>query len=196
MRKKELLYGSSLVLVLLFVGVVDGFSQVQAVQSRIPQQVVVNGQSVTGEYVVGAGGGFQNFSCPNPQQYTTADGSSQGWACYEQSSGTWLLNALPPVQAQVQQPTVVYPQQQPPVIYSQQPTVIYSQPAPTIIYTAPVFYPARPVVVAPAYPSSVVLETAAINATGRIVSAAIIGSRTPRVYYVPAHGHRVRGWRR
>jgi len=183
------------VLVLLFVGVVDGFSQVQAVQSRIPQQVVVNGQSVTGEYVVGAGGGFQNFSCPNPQQYTTADGSSQGWACYEQSSGTWLLNALPPVQAQVQQPTVVYPQQQPPVIYSQQPTVIYSQPAPTIIYTVPV-YPARPVVVAPAYPSSVVLETAAINATGRIVSAAIIGSRTPRVYYVPAHGHRVRGWRR
>jgi len=195
MRKKELLYGSSLVLVLLFVGVVDGFSQVPAVQSRIPQQVVVNGQSVTGVYVVGAGGGFQNFSCPNPQQYTTGDGSSQGWACYEQSSGTWLLNALPPVQAQVQQPTVVYPQQQPPVIYSQQPTVIYSQPAPTIIYTVPV-YPARPVVVAPAYPSSVVLETAAINATGRIVSAAIIGSRTPRVYYVPAHGHRVRGWRR
>src|SRR6266568_525183 len=108
--------------------------------------------------------------CPAPQLYVTSDGASQGWACYEQSTGVWLLNALPPAQApqpqaqppvQTPQPQVqlppppaqappAQPQAQPPaIIYPQQaPAVIYQQP-PTIIYTAPA-YPAPAVVVAPA----------------------------------------------
>ena len=177
------------------------FAQVQVAQNRIPQQVIVNGQSVNGAYVTAAGGQLQSFSCPTPQHYTTADGSSQGWACYEQATGVWLLNALPPAEAQtppapvpvpspVPQPPAVIYQQPPPVviyqpappatvIYQQPPTVIYQQPAPTVVY-APA---SQPVVVAPAYPSSVVLGTAAIHAAGRIASAAIVNSRHYRDYY-------------
>jgi hypothetical protein len=188
----------------------NAFSQVQAAQNRIPQQIVVNGQMASGAYVTSATGQFQSFTCPVPQQYTTADGSSQGWACYEQTTGVWLLNAVPPTQAapiapppqpppvpqavpqpppivyQQAPPTVVYPQTQPviyqpapAVIYQQPPTVIYQQPAPTVVYApAP-----RPVVVAPAYPSSVVLGRAAINAAGRIASAAIWSSRHSDNHY-------------
>src|SRR5205823_11869670 len=137
------------------------------------------------------------YTCLNPQPYTTVDGSSQGWACYEQSTGVWLLNALPPAQAPqpanpaqpappAPLPQAQPPQPQPPAVYypQQAPTVIYQQP-PTIIYGSPV-YPAPPVVYAPAYPSSVVLGTAAINAASRIISSAFIGyHRYPRVYYAP-----------
>jgi hypothetical protein len=176
------------------------FSQAQAAQNRIPQQIVINGQMANGAYVTGGGGQLQSFSCSTPQHYTTADGSSQGWACYEQTTGVWLLNALAPAQVQApapvpvpqpapQQPVVIYQQppppaviyQQPPAVIYQQPhAVIYQQPAPTVVYApAP-----RPVVVAPAYPSSVVLGRAAINAAGRIASAAIIAnSRHSRDYY-------------
>jgi hypothetical protein len=185
-----------------------GFSQ--AAQTRIPQQIVINGQLASGAYVANAGGQMQSFSCPNPQQYATADGGASGWACYEQTTGVWLLNAVPPTSAQTtpapapaphvvpqpppviyQQapPAVVYPQVQPavvyqpapaPVIYQQPPTVIYQQPVPTVVYApAP-----RPVVVAPAYPSSVILGRAAIDAAGRIASAAILKSRrTDNHYY-------------
>jgi len=126
----------------------NGFSQAPAPQSRIPEQVVVNGQQVSAAYVIAPGGGFQSFTCPAPQPYTMLDGTSQGWACYEQATGTWLLNALPaapaqgqaPAQAQVQPPAVAYPQQ---------PAVIYQQPAPTVVYAAPAYAP-YPVVV-PAY---------------------------------------------
>jgi len=184
-----------------------GFSQVQAAQNRIPQQIVINGQTASGAYVTLAGGQIQSYSCPSPQHYTTADGSSSGWACYEQSTGVWLLNALLPAQAQVspapapapapqvvQQPPVIY--QQPPVVYSQAPPTVIYQPAPAVIYQQPatviyqqpvpavIYAPAPgPVVVAPAYPPSVVLGTAAINAAGRIASAAILNSHHPRNYY-------------
>ena len=158
--------GVGLVLVLS----AQGFAEVQSAQNRIPQQVIINGQRVNGVYVTAATGGMQTFSCPDPQHYTTSDGSVQGWACYEQATGVWLLNALAPAQQPIQQAPAPVPQ----------PTVIYQQPYPaTVIYTTP-----APVVVAPAYPAGVVLGTAAINATGRIVSAAILGSRYPRVYYV------------
>jgi len=75
------------------------------------------------------------------------------------------------------------------VIYQQAPpTVIYQQPYPaTVVYTTP-----APVIVAPVYRPAVVLGAAAINATGRIVSAAILSSRYPRVYEV-RRGHR-RWW--
>jgi hypothetical protein len=217
MGSKKLLLGSSLGILLT---AVPGFSQVQPAQSRIPQQVIINGQTVTAVHVIAPGGGFQTYTCTNPQQYSAADGSSQGWACYEQSTGVWLLNALGPVQAQMPPPPQAQPPQpqspaplpqtpaplpqtpapqpqvqQPAVIYPQQaPTVIYQQP-PAVIYTAPA-YPAPAVIVAPAYPPSVVLGTAAIGAASRIISSAIIGYRYPRVYYAPGRPYSFRGWRR
>jgi hypothetical protein len=216
--RKQLLFGSSLVVIVILLTAIPGFTQAQPVQSRIPQQVVINGQKVTAANVVAPGGGFQAYTCLNPQQYTSVDGASQGWACYENSTGVWLLNSLPPAQAQ-QQPQAQLPQppapapqpqvqlpppqapapqpqvQQPAVVYPQQaPTVIYQQP-PTVIYTAPV-YPAPAVIVAPAYPPSVVLGTAAIGAASRIISSAFIGYRYPRVYYAPVRPYSFRGWRR
>ena len=117
----------------------EGFSQAQAAQNRIAQQVVINGQMASGAYVT-AGGQIQSYTCPMPQRYTTADGSSQGWACYEQTTGVWLLNALPPAQTEAPAPVPVpapTPQpvpQQPPVIYQQPPFVVFPKPQPTVIY--------------------------------------------------------------
>jgi hypothetical protein len=147
------------------------FAQVESVvQNRIPQQVIINGQRVNGAYVAAANSGMQTFTCSAPQQYVIPESATQGWACFDQATNVWLLNALPP-SAQTVQPVPA------PV---QSPAVIYQQPVPaTVIYTNP-----APVVYAPAYPPAVVLGTAAINAAGRIVSAAILGSRYPRVYYV------------
>lgn len=156
MINKRFFLWSGLTSILTLALATNGLSQAQVVQSRIPQPVVINGQQVNGFYVLGAGGGFQSFTCPNPQQYSAVDGSSQGWACFEPATGGWLLNAVAPGQAQVA----------PPVVY-QQPAVIY-QPAPTVVYRRPV----RPVVVAPAYPPSVVFGTAAIHAAGDVASAA------------------------
>jgi hypothetical protein len=166
----------------------QGFAQVQSVQNRIPQQVIINGQRANGAYETAANGGLQTFSCPNPQAFSTPDATSHGWACFDQATGVWLLNAVPPSPQPVQQaPAPVY-QQPPTVIYQQPPTVIYQQPVPaTVIYTSP-----APVIYAPVYRPAVVLGAAAINATGRIVSAAILGSsRYPRVAYYPVrHGRR------
>src|SRR5437867_4415500 len=190
MRSRKLLWISFGVI--FVAAAAEGFSQVQTTQNRIPQQVIVNGQRVNGVYVTAEGGGLQSFTCPNPQQYVTPDGASQGWACYEQATGVWLLNALPP--AQVQTAPAPVPYQQPPVIYQAPPAVIYQQPAPIVVYSRPAYgYYGYPVVVAPAYPPSVVLGAAAINATGRIVSSALLGPRYSRhVYY----GYPQRHWRR
>src|SRR5688572_3129201 len=153
------------------------FSQVQATPTRIPQQIVINGQMASGAYVTGVGGQLQSFTCPSPQQYTTADGNSQGWACYEQTTGVWLLNAVAPApapqavpvappapvvvpQVSAPPPFVVFPRpapvvvyQQPTVVYQPAPTVIYAQPAPpTVVYAPSVYAPPPPVVVAPTYP--------------------------------------------
>ena len=170
-------YGLAIALVL---GIsVPVFAQVQPVaQNRIPQQVIINGQRVTGAYVAAANGGMQTFTCSTPQQYVTPESASQGWACFDQATGVWLLNALPPSAQTVQEAPA--PVQPPTVIYQQPPAVIYQQPLPaTVVYTTP-----APVIYAPAYPPGVVLGSAAIDAAGRIVSAAILGSRYPRVYYV------------
>ncbi len=185
---------------------ISGFSQVRAAQNRIPQTVVINGQTVNGAYVTAPGGQLQSYTCPAPQHYVTSDGASQGWACYEETTGVWLLNALPPAAAQSgpvpvpspQPPAVIYQQAPPPaVVYQAPPTVIYQQPQPTIVYQAPptvVYTIPAPVVVAPAYPSSVVLGTAAIRAAGQIASAAIINShRHHREYYYYTHD-RGRRW--
>ena len=163
----------------------QGFAQVQSVQNRIPQQVIINGQRVNGSHVIAPNGGMQTFTCPDPQQYVTPDGAAQGWACFDQATGVWLLNALPLSPQPVQQVPAPVQQQPPAVIYQQPPTVIYQQPVPaTIIYTTP-----APVIVAPVYRPAVVLGAAAIHATGRIVSAAILGSsRYPRAYYGRDYG--------
>jgi hypothetical protein len=188
---------ASLTIVLALALSASAFAQTQPVQSRIPQQVIINGQRVNGAHVVAANGGMQSFTCSNPQQYATPDGSMQGWACFDQATGVWLLNAVPPSpQATTPPAPAPVPQgaplpAQPPAVVYQQPTVIYQQPYPaTVVYPAPVIYPA-PVVVAPAYPPGVVLGAAAIGATGRIVSAALLGPRFGGFYY---YGRGFRRW--
>src|SRR5262249_3963614 len=65
-------------------------------------------------------GTVQTYACPSPQQYVTLDQSSSGWAC-EQTTGVWLLHALPP-----QQTTYTYQQ---PQTYATAPDVsVYSYP--------------------------------------------------------------------
>src|SRR5262249_20755019 len=122
-------------------------------------------------------GGMQSFSCPGPQEYVTVDGASRGWACFDSTTGVWLLNALPPAPQVVQvvpqpvpQQTIVYQAPPPAGVYAQPGTVVYTVPAQTVIVNRPV------------YPSSVVIGAAAINAAGRIASAAIISSHR-HVYY-------------
>ena len=186
----------------------QGFAQAPAPSTRIPHQIVINGQRQNGVYVTAPDGGLQSFTCDNPQQFVTPDGGTQGWACYEQSTGTWLLNAVPPAQTQAapapvpgpsQPPAVVY--QQPAVVYQQAPVVVYQTP-PVVYYSYPYYprYPRYPVYIQPVYRPSVVLGAAAINAAGRIVSAAIRPGYGPgygRVYYGrPVHGVRGGGYGR
>jgi hypothetical protein len=69
-------------------------------QQRVAQAIVVNGQQVQGVTVI-QDGGVQSYTCPAPQQYVAANQSSSGWACYDESTGTWLMHALPPQTATV-----------------------------------------------------------------------------------------------
>jgi len=178
--KRKFFLGMTAFLVLVSC-VSEGFSQVLIGGSRILQTIVINGQQVPGAYVTAAGGGVQSFTCQAPQPYVTPDGASQGWACYEAASGVWLLNALPPNQTQVVSAPVAVPQST--VIYQQAPaTVIYQEP-PVVVYRERV----HPVVVRPAYPPSVVLGAAAINAAGRIASAAIVNSHHPEEHHYAEH---------
>src|SRR5215510_13770703 len=71
-------------------------SPASAIQNRIAQQVVIANQRVDAAYVLTASGGIQGYTCPTPQQYATPDGASQGWACFDPTTGVWLLGALPP----------------------------------------------------------------------------------------------------
>src|SRR5262249_8578587 len=144
------------------------FAQVEpVVQNRIPQQVIINGQRVNGAYVPAASGGMESFTCSAPQPDVIPETGTHGSPGVDPATNVWLLNAVPPSAQTVQQAPA--PVQSPTVIYPQPPAVIYQQPVPaTVIYTTP-----APVVYAQAYPPGVVLGTAAINAAGRIVSAAI-----------------------
>ena len=190
MKGNRLVRASSTIALTLVLSA-SAFAAGQPVQTRIPQQVIINGQQANGAYVATANGGMQAFTCSNPQQYVTPDNASQGWACYDQATGVWLLNAVPPsTQAAPPAPAPApapstpapmgapLPGQPPAVVYQQPPTVIYQQPYPAVVYAAP-----APVVLAPAYPPGVVLGAAAINATGRIVSAALLGPRFGGFYY-------------
>ena len=112
-----------LVLSLMMMGVLayshSAFGQtVPTGQQRIVQEIIINGQQAQGVMVV-QNGTVQGHTCPSPQHYVTADQSSSGWACFEQTTGMWLLHAQPP-------PQTTYVYQQPPV-YVPAPTIpIYS----------------------------------------------------------------------
>jgi hypothetical protein len=97
-------------------------------QQRIPQAVIINGQQAQGVMVV-QNGSVQTFTCASPQQYVTADESSSGWACYEQTMGVWLLHAQPPqgTPYSYQQPPV-YSYQQPPAYFPVPGVPVYSYP--------------------------------------------------------------------
>src|SRR5215471_6979806 len=94
--RDRVLFGGIPLLTMLVAFPSVGFSQTEALQNRIPQSIVVNGQTASGAYVTTPSGQIQSYTCPSPQRFTTADGRSQGWACYEQTTGVWLLSALPP----------------------------------------------------------------------------------------------------
>ena len=83
-------------------------------QQRIVQPIIINGQQAQGVMVV-QNGTVQGHTCPSPQHYDTADQSSNGWACFEQATGMWLLHAQPPPQA-----TYIY---QPPPVYVPTPAI-------------------------------------------------------------------------
>ncbi len=97
-------------------------------QQRIPQPIIINGQQAQGVMVV-QNGTVQSYTCPSPQQYVTADESSSGWACYEETTGVWLLHAQPPQQSThtYQQPPV-YSYQQPPAYVAAPSVPVYSYP--------------------------------------------------------------------
>jgi len=145
-------------------------SPAPAIQERIAQQVVIANQRVDAALVLTAAGGIQNYSCPTPQRYVTPDGATSGWACFDPTTGVWLLGALPLQQPQAPAPARVIVRQAvaPPVVYS------YPVVAPAVIYAAPV-YP-RVVVQRVYYPPSVAIGVAAINAGGRIAAAIIESS--------------------
>jgi len=88
---------------------------------------VINGQIAHAAYVTAPGGQLQSFTCPAPQPYVTTNNASQGWACYEQTTGVWLLNSLQPAQVQLAPAPVPVPQ----------PTVIYQQAYPVFVAPAP-----------------------------------------------------------
>jgi hypothetical protein len=100
-------------------------------RQRIPQPIIVNGQQAQGVMIV-QNGTVQTFTCASPQQYVTADQSSSGWACYEETTGVWLLHAQPPR-------GTTYSYQQPPVYSYQQPPAY--GPAPGVpLYSYPYDY--------------------------------------------------------
>jgi hypothetical protein len=200
--RSGMVFSGSAAAILIGLLAAQGLAQAPVPSTRIPHQIVINGQQQNGVYVTAPGGGLQSFTCDNPQHFVTPDGATQGWACYEQSTGTWLLNALPPAQVQAVPTPIPVPSLPPAVVYQQLPVVVYQTP-PVVYYS----YPRYPVYVhRPAYRSSVILGAAAINAAGRIVSAAIRPNygyygypRTyPRAYYGPPvgrPGYVVRGGR-
>ncbi len=117
MKVRQILFGTALALTLIIATGTEGFSQGETASNRIPQQIVVNGHPAKGAYVRNAAGGMQSYKCPNPQSYTTPDGASSGWACYDESTATYLLNALPAARSQAPaaagsrlQPQAVQPQ--------------------------------------------------------------------------------------
>ena len=91
----------------------------QTPQERIMQPIIVNGQQAQGALIV-QDGTIQSQTCAAPQRYVAADQSSSGWACFEPSTGMWLLHAQPPLQTG---PTIIYSEPAP--VYVPAPTYAY-----------------------------------------------------------------------
>src|SRR5262245_889636 len=124
----------------MFVLPLSAFAQITpAGQQRYAQQIIVNGQQSQGVLIV-ENGTIQTNTCSYPQSYTTVDQSSSGWACFDQSTGMWLLHALPPASSQqtfsYQQPAV----SQPAYVYQQAPVYVAPPVAPVYSYPSPYFY--------------------------------------------------------
>ena len=107
----------------------SAFAQTPTDQQRIIEPIIVNGQQAQGVLVI-QNGTVQGYSCPSPQLYITANQSESGWACFDQTTGTWLLHAQPPLQATA-------PQQQPTIVHSQ-PSAVY---VPAPLYSYYPYYP-------------------------------------------------------
>src|SRR5262245_57117503 len=107
---------------------------------RITQQLIINGQQVSGVMVT-ENGMVQRYSCQSPQPYVTVDQSSTGWACFDQATGSWLMNAQPPLQ---QQSATVYPEQP---VYTE-PSTVYGY-YPHSYYPYPDAYPFYPYAYSP-----------------------------------------------
>ena len=94
------------------------FAQTTPPGEQIVQPIIVNGQQVQGVMVI-QNGAIQTFTCTSPQRYTTDNQTLSGWACFDQTLGTWLLHAQPPQQA----------------TYGYQPPSVYVEPTPIPYYS-------------------------------------------------------------
>ena len=126
----------------------SAFAQTPADQQRIGEPIIVSGQQAQGVLVI-QNGTVQGYSCPSPQPYVTANQSESGWACFEQTTGTWLLHAQPPLQATapIQQPTIVY--SQPSAVYVPAPTIPMYGYYPYGYYSYPYSYYSYPYIIGP-----------------------------------------------
>src|SRR5437773_1591 len=118
---------TKLVLSLIVTAALASFSPALAqtpVQERIVESIVINGQTAQGVLVV-QNGGIQSYTCPSPESYVTPDRAESGWACFEPTTGMWLLHAQPP-----RQTAYAYPQA----------SVYVPAPATTVYQYAPPYY--------------------------------------------------------
>jgi len=109
---------------------------------RISQSLIINGQQVSGVLVTD-NGVIQSYTCTSPQPYVTADQSSSGWACFDQATGTWLMNAQPPQPELPQQSATIYTNPpvyvEPPAAYGYYPYSYYPYSYSPFFYGAPLF---------------------------------------------------------
>jgi hypothetical protein len=82
-----------MIIAALLILIPSSLARAEGVQ-RIVQSISINGRPAQGVLVV-QDGVAQTFNCSAPQPYVMADNSDSGWACYEESSGMWLLHAQP-----------------------------------------------------------------------------------------------------
>jgi hypothetical protein len=85
-----------LLCVLLVVALIglSGFAVVVGTlrQENVEQTLLIKGRGVDGVMIM-QNGAARSVTCPSPQPYVTADGTSAGWACFDPASGMWLMNA-------------------------------------------------------------------------------------------------------
>jgi hypothetical protein len=104
----------------------SALAQAQTGRQRIEVPVIINGQQTQGALVI-QGETVQSFRCKDPQQYVSANQSESGWACFDPSTGVWLLHAEPPLNATVPQ---------------QESVIVYRRPAPVYVpYYSNGYYP-------------------------------------------------------